>query len=75
MPADHGRADGAGNVIVAGRDVDHQWAESVEWGFVAPLHFLVDLFLDLVERDVAGTLDHHLDVVLPGFLGELAENL
>ena len=42
---------------------------------MAPLHFLVDLFFNFVERDVARAFDHHLDVVLPGLLGEFAEDL
>ena len=48
--------------------------ERVKRRFVAPLHFLIDLLLDLIERDVAGAFDHDLDVVFPGFLGEFAED-
>ena len=75
MPADHGGADGGGDVVVAGRDVGHQRAERVERRLVAQLEFLLDLHLDLVHRDVAGAFDHHLDVVLPGLLGQLAQRL
>ncbi len=32
-----------------------------------------DVLHDLVERDVSRTLDHHLDVVAPGDLGELPQ--
>src|SRR5262249_29622127 len=60
VPADHGGADGGGDVVVAGRKVGDQRAEGVERGFVAHLHFLLDLELDLVHGDVAGTFDHDL---------------
>ena len=62
-------------MVVAGRDVGHQRAERVERRLVAELVFLLDLHLDLVHRDVAGAFDHHLHVVLPGVLGQLAERL
>src|SRR5580704_12964003 len=74
MPADHRGADGAGDVVVAGSDVDDERAERVERRFVAPLHFLVDLLFNFVEGDVAGAFDHDLDVFFPGFFGELAED-
>ena len=41
---------------------------------MAQLIFFLDLQFDLVERDVAGAFDHHLDVVFPGLGGEFAEN-
>ena len=74
VPADHGGADGAGDVIVAGSDVGDERAERVEGRFVAKLVFFFHLQLDLIERDVAGTFDHRLHVVFPGFFGELAED-
>ena len=75
VPADHRRADGRGDVVVAGSDVGDQRAERVERRAVAVFDFLVDLLLDLVERHVAGTFDHDLHVVLPGLRGQLAERL
>jgi hypothetical protein len=36
---------------------------------------LVHVLLDLVHRHVAGAFDHHLHVVLPGDLGQLAQRL
>ena len=71
MAAPMARSD----VVVAGRDVGDQRAERVERRFVAQLLFLLDLHLDLVHRNVAGAFDHHLDVVLPGLLGQLAQSL
>ena len=75
VPADERRADGAGDVVVAGRDVGNERAQRIEGRSEAVLDFLVDLLLDLVERDVARAFDHDLDVALPGFGGELAEGL
>ena len=69
VPSDHGRANGAGNVVVAGSDVGDERPERVEWRLVAELHFFFYLQFDLVHRNVTGAFDHHLDVVFPGFLG------
>jgi hypothetical protein len=59
-------------VIVAGRDVGGQRAECVERRFVTSLELLVHVLFDQVHRHVPRT-DHHLAVVLPGDLGQLAE--
>ena len=48
VPSDHGGADGAGDVVITRRDIDHERAERVEGRFVAPFHFLIDLFLNFV---------------------------
>src|SRR5690606_24800727 len=45
-PADHGRADGAGDVVVAGGDVGGQRPEGVEGRLVAVLQLLVHVGLD-----------------------------
>src|ERR1700674_3724764 len=74
VPSDHGRADGGGDVVVAGSDVGNQWAERVEGSFVAEFDFFFDLLLDLVHGDVAGAFDHDLYVVLPGLFGEFAQS-
>jgi hypothetical protein len=73
VPADHGRADGAGDVVVARRDVGGQRAQGVEGRFAAEAQLLVHVELDHVHRHVAGAFDHHLHVVLPGDLGQFAE--
>ena len=69
VPADHGRADGAGDVVITRSDIDHQRTQRIEGRFVAQLHLFLHLQFDLIHGDVPRTLDHHLDVVLPGFLG------
>ena len=72
VPADHGRADAAGDVIVAGRDVGRERAERVERRFVAPLELLLHVLLDQVHGDVARAFVHDLHVLFPGALGQLA---
>ena len=72
-PADHRRADAAGDVVVARRDVGDERPERVERRLAAFLELLVHVDLDLVHRHVAGAFDHHLDIVLPGDLGQFAE--
>ena len=42
---------------------------------MADLVFLLHLHLDLIHGNVPGTFDHHLHVVLPGHLGQLAQGL
>ena len=73
IPTRHGRADGAGDVVVARGDVGDQGAEHIEGRLTALLHLLFDVELNLIHRHVARTLHHHLDVVLPGAAGELTE--
>lgn len=67
-------ADGAGDVIVSGRDIRHQGAQDIKRRTVADLLLQPDVGLDLVDGHVAGALDHHLDAGIPGALGELPES-
>ena len=75
VPADHGRADGAGDVVVARRDVRGQRAERVERRLAAPVELLGHVLADHVHGDVPRPLVHHLHVVLPGDAGQLALHL
>ena len=75
IPADLRRADAAGDVVVAGRDVGRERAERVEGRLAADFELLFHVLLDLVHRHMAGALDHHLHVRLPGAVGELAERI
>ena len=61
-------------MVVAGRDVNHQRTQRVKRRFVAPFHFQVHLFFDLVHRNVAGTFDHHLNIMPPGLFRKFTEN-
>src|ERR1051326_1694715 len=72
VPADHRRADAAGDVVIPWCDVGGERAECVERCFVTPLELLVHVFLDQVHRDVARTLVHHLHGGRPGAFGEFA---
>ena len=74
-PADHRRADAAGDVVVARRDVGRQRPERVERRLAADGELLVHVLLDLVHRHMAGPLDHHLAVLRPGDLRQLAQRL
>jgi len=73
VPSDHRRADRRGDVIVARCEIRHQRAERVERRFLADFHFFINLKFDLIHRDVARTFDHHLYVIFPRNLRELAE--
>src|SRR5579859_4019355 len=41
VPADHGRANSTGNVVVTGRNIGRQRSQRVEWGLGAPLELLL----------------------------------
>jgi hypothetical protein len=75
VPADHRRADAAGDVVVARRDVGGQRAQRVERRLVAPVQLQVHVLLDELHRHMARAFDHDLHVVLPGDLRELAQGL
>ena len=75
VPADHGGADAAGDVVIAGGDVGGEGSEGVEGGLVAPLELLGHVFLDQVHGDVAGAFVHDLHAFGPGALRELALHL
>ena len=62
-------------MVISGRDVGGQRAEGVEGRLAAGRQLLVHVGLDLVHGHMAGPLDHHLDAVLPGHLGQLAQGL
>ena len=64
-----------GDVVVARRDVGGERAQRVEGRLVADFELLGHVLLDQVHGHVAGALDHHLHVVLPGDLGQLAQRL
>src|SRR3954470_13304269 len=74
-PADHRGADGAGDVIVAGRDVGDERAQSVERRLAAGFLHATDVHLDLIHRNVTGAFDHHLDIALPRAPGQLTKRI
>src|SRR5580704_6554530 len=74
VPANQGRSNGAGDVVVSRRNVGDQRAQRVKRSSVAQLVFLFYLQLDLIQRNVPGAFDHYLHVVFPGFFREFAEN-
>ena len=73
VPAGQGRADGRGDVVVARGDVGDQRAEHVERGLVALDGLLLHVHGDLVHRDVARALDHHLAAARLRPAGQLAQ--
>ena len=74
-PTDHRRADRARDVIVARGDVGGQRSQRVEGRLVTDRKLPSHVLLDEVHRDVPRALDHHLDILTPGDLGELAERV
>ncbi len=72
-PADHGGADAAGDVIIAGGDVCGERPERVEGGLAADFELLGHVDADLVHGHVAGAFDHDLAVSGPGALREFAQ--
>ena len=60
-------------MIVPRGNVGGERAQGIEGRLVAVLELLGHVALDHVHGHVAGALDHHLHVVFPGDLGELAQ--
>ena len=73
VPADLRRADGAGDVVVAGRDVGGQRSQGIEGRLVALLQLDLHVLLDELHRHMARAFDHHLDIVFPGNFRELSQ--
>jgi len=62
-------------VVVTRGDVGDQRTEHIEGCLVALFHLLFDVELDLVQRHVPRSFDHHLHVMLPSTAGQFAEGL
>jgi len=62
-------------VVITGRDVGDQRTENIEGCLTALLHLLFDVELDLVQRDVTGTFDNDLNVMLPRAAGQFTQGL
>jgi hypothetical protein len=75
VPGDFGRADGRGDVVVAGGHVRDQRAQCVEGRTLAELLLAFNVLAHQVERDVPRPFHHDLDVVLPGPLGQLSQGV
>ena len=72
-PFDHGRSNGAANVVVSWRDIGHQ-AQCVERCPMAQAFLFIHIFLNLVHRNVQA-LNHDLHAVRPSSLSEFAQYL
>ena len=75
VPADHRGADGAGDMIVARRDVGRERSQRIERRLLAVPQLQVHVLFDELHRDMARSFDHHLAVVAPGDVRKLAEGL
>src|SRR5437879_1164078 len=72
-PANHGSTYGAGDVVVAWRNVGSEWSQSVERSLTTDLKLPGHVYLDQVHGDVSWALDHRLNVVFPGNPGQIAQ--
>ncbi len=62
-------------MVVAGGDIGYQRSQGVEGRFVAVLQLLIHVLFHQVHGHMARAFDHHLHIVLPGDMGQLAEGL
>ena len=74
-PADHRRADGRGDVVIARRHIGGQRPKRIKGRLVAGCQLAVHVFLDLVHRHMAGAFDHHLHIVPLRDLVEFAQRI
>ncbi len=73
-PTGQRRADGAGDVVVAGGNVSNEWAEHIERCTVANVDLFLDVHVDLVHRDVARAFHHALRSLLERTRDATTEN-
>ena len=73
VPTNLRRADGAGNVIVTRCYVGGERPQRIERRLVALLKLQVHVLLDELHRYMTRAFDHHLNVMLPRNLRELAQ--
>ena len=75
VAGDLGGADGAGDVVVARSDIGDQRAQRVERSPIAQFLLALHILAHQVERDMPRSFHHHLNVVLPGALGQLCQGV
>ena len=66
-------ADGRRDVIVSGGDIRHQRPKDIERRSVAEALFHLHIGRNLIHRHMARSFHHHLHVLFPGTLGQVAE--
>src|SRR5262249_42036544 len=74
VPTNHCRTDRRRNVIVPGRYISYQWTERIEWRFMTHFALFYDLHLNLIEGNVTGSFNHHLNIVFPCLLCKFAQS-
>ena len=75
VPTDHRRANAAGDMVIARRNVGGERSKRVEWRFAAHLQLLGHILFNLVHRHMAGAFDHHLHIRFPRAVGQLAQRI
>ena len=60
-------------MVIARRNIGGQRAKRVERGFVAPVELLVHILFDQLHRHMARPLNHHLHIMFPSDLRQLAK--
>ena len=73
IPADIGRTNSRGNVVITGSDISNQWAQGIERRLVTITQLLVDIFLHHLQWHMARALNHHLYIMFPGDFCELTQ--
>ena len=64
-PTDESGTNGTGDMVVARRDVGHQWTEGIERSMVALLLFTLHVFPNLLKRYMSRPLDKYLHILVP----------
>ena len=69
----HCAADGSGDVVIAGGDIGDQRSQHIEGCAHADALLHLHVGGDLIQGHMAGALHHHLHIVRPCALGQLAQ--
>ena len=62
-------------MVIARGNIGNQRPEGIKRGVISPGLGVLVVDLHLVQWNVAWAFDHHLHVVFPGTLGQLADGL
>ena len=68
-----GTPDRTGNMIVTGSNISNQWAKYIKRSPMAAAFLKLYIGLNLIERHMSRTFNHHLNSLIPSSLGEFAK--
>ena len=66
-------SDGSGNMVIPRRDIRHQWSQYIKWRSHADALLYLHVGSHLIQRHVARSFHHYLNIMVPCAFGQLAQ--